>query len=62
MPSSPSREAPLPPQRADQLLSLAVIVRRRVVSLGALGTILLDDAYHASILGYHNFVNEILTI
>ena len=37
---------------ADQFLSFAVIVRRRVVALGVLGTILLRDADHAYILGY----------
>ena len=34
--------------RADDFLSFAVIVRRRVVTLGTLGTILLRDTNHAS--------------
>ena len=39
---------PFAAPRADDLLSFAVIIRRRVIPLGVLGTVLLRDTNHAS--------------
>jgi hypothetical protein len=32
--------------QADQFLSFAIVIRRRVITLGVLGTVLLRDANH----------------
>jgi hypothetical protein len=58
----PEQSGSLAAPRADDFFSFAVVIRPGVVLFCGSGTFLLRDTNHASILPYHEFVNEALTI
>jgi len=62
IPFSPRRDRGFSTPEADKFLSFAVVVRRRIIALGVLGTILLRDKDHASILNFDTIVNYFQTI